>query len=137
MTYYQQLNFLLMTLYCYFLFCMIVTLQPENEVNKNPQRVFEWIRKWKMLFNLDLMKQEVIFSRKLAKPPHPAIIFNNAPVFSCLLVKTFRKVFRWDFIILTNLLPMHPFSTPWKYQKIFGFFMFSGGRERVYWEQMG
>ena len=27
---------------------------------------------------------------------------------------------------------MHPFSTPWKPQKTF-----SGGREKVHWEQMG
>ena len=38
---------------------------------------------------------------------------------------------------LTHLFPMHSFSTPWKHQKTLSFLMFSGGRERVPWEQMG
>ena len=38
---------------------------------------------------------------------------------------------------LTHSFPKHPFSTPWKHQKTYGFQMFSGGRERVHWEQMG
>ena len=33
--------------------------------------------------------------------------------------------------ILTHLFPIHPFSTP------YGFLRFSGGRERVHWEQEG
>ena len=37
---------------------------------------------------------------------------------------------------LTHFFPMHSFSTPWE-QKTSGFLMFSGGRERVHWEQMG
>ena len=37
--------------------------------------------------------------------------------------------------LLTYLFPLHPFSTPWKHQKIFGFLMFSGGREKVHWER--
>ena len=37
---------------------------------------------------------------------------------------------------LTYLFPMHPFSTPENMRKPLGFFMFSGGRERAYWEQM-
>ena len=36
---------------------------------------------------------------------------------------------------LTHSFPMHPFSTPWKHLKTF--VMFSGGRERVHWENMG
>ena len=39
--------------------------------------------------------------------------------------------------LLTYLFPLHTFSTPWKHQKIFGFLMFSGGRERVHWERKG
>ena len=37
---------------------------------------------------------------------------------------------------LTILFQMQPFSIPWKYQKTFSL-MFSGGRKRMYWEQMG
>ena len=35
---------------------------------------------------------------------------------------------------LTHLFPMHPFSIVWKY---YGFLMFSGGRKKVHWEQVG
>ena len=35
---------------------------------------------------------------------------------------------------LTRLSTMHPSSTHWKNQKTL---MFTGGRERVHWEQMG
>ena len=38
---------------------------------------------------------------------------------------------------LTDSFPMHPFYTPWKHKKPYGFQMFSGGRERVHWKQMG
>ena len=40
---------------------------------------------------------------------------------------------------LTRLSPMHPFSTPWKctLSLPYGFLMFSGGRVRVHWEQIG
>ena len=38
---------------------------------------------------------------------------------------------------LIPLIPMHIFSTPWKRQKTLRFLMFSGGRERVHWKQMG
>ena len=38
--------------------------------------------------------------------------------------------------ILTHLFPMHLFSTPENIRKSYGFLMFSGGRESVYWEQM-
>ena len=40
---------------------------------------------------------------------------------------------------LTHLFPMHPFSTFSTFENIrkpYGFLMFSGGRERVHWEQM-
>ena len=45
-----------------------------------------------------------------------------------------KKPLTWN--RLTNLFPMHSFSTPWK-QKTKGFVIFSGGRERLHWEQMG
>ena len=38
---------------------------------------------------------------------------------------------------LTHSFPIHPFSTPPHNPKPYGFLMFSGGRERVHWEQMG
>ena len=53
-----------------------------NELNNDLQKIYVWVYKWKMSFNLDLNKQaqEVIFSRKLNKPPYPKIVFNGAPV---------------------------------------------------------
>ena len=45
----------------------------------------------------------------------------------------------WCFAVskLTHLFPMQPFFAPRKHQKTKGFLMFSGGRGRVHWEQMG
>ena len=40
-------------------------------------------------------------------------------------------------IILTHSFPMHLFSTPENIRKPQVFLMFSGGREKVHWEQMG
>ena len=37
---------------------------------------------------------------------------------------------------LTHLFSMHPFSKPENIRKPYGFWMFSGGRERVHCEQM-
>ena len=39
--------------------------------------------------------------------------------------------------MLTHLFPMHPFSSPENIRKPYGFLMFSGGRERMHWEEMG
>ena len=38
---------------------------------------------------------------------------------------------------LTCSFPVHPFSAPENITKPCGFLMFSGGRERVHWKQMG
>ena len=38
---------------------------------------------------------------------------------------------------LTRSLSAHPFFTPWKHLKTLRFYDVLGGRERVYWEQMG
>ena len=53
-----------------------------NNLNSDLKKVSEWAFKWKMSFNPDPAKQaqEVIFSRKLTKPSHPLIEFNNLPV---------------------------------------------------------
>ena len=44
---------------------------------------------WKMVFNSDLSKQaqEVIFSRKIKKLLHPALLFNNIPLSNSLFQK--------------------------------------------------
>ena len=54
-----------------------------NELNKDLQKISEWVYQWKMSFNSDQNKQaqEVIFSRKITKSSHPQISFNNMPVF--------------------------------------------------------
>ena len=53
-----------------------------DNLNNDLKKISEWAYKWKMSFNPDPAKQaqEVIFSRKLNKPLHPQIIFNNLPV---------------------------------------------------------
>ena len=55
------------------------------ELNNDIQKISEWGYKWKMSFNPDLNKQaqEMIFSRKLKKSPHPKIYFNNCTSFLC------------------------------------------------------
>ena len=42
-------------------------------------KVQDWALRWKMSFNPDISKQaqEVIFSRKLKKTPHPPLMFNS------------------------------------------------------------
>ena len=53
-----------------------------SNLNSDLQKISEWAFKWKMSFNPDPIKQaqEVIFSRKLIKPRHSLIKFNNIPV---------------------------------------------------------
>ena len=47
------------------------------ELNKDLQKITEWVHQWKMSFNPDLNKQaqEVIFSRKMTKSSHPQVIY--------------------------------------------------------------
>ena len=53
-----------------------------NELNNDLLMIRSWAYQWKMSFNPDPSKQaqEVIFSRKIKKPNHPELIFNNIPV---------------------------------------------------------
>ena len=46
------------------------------------EKITTWAHQWKMQFNPDITKQaiEVIFSHKINKPIHPALIFNGIPV---------------------------------------------------------
>ena len=46
------------------------------------KKISEWAFQWKMIFNRDATKQaqKVIFSRKIKKPTHPPLVFNNAIV---------------------------------------------------------
>ena len=50
-----------------------------STLNSDLQKISEWAFKWKMSFNPDPIKQaqEVIFSRKMIKPNHSLIKFNN------------------------------------------------------------
>ena len=75
-----------------------------------------------------------------AKFPHQEIRWN----YGILRSVSFCKCkFEWrisQILLLNHLFPIHPFCTPWKHQKIlrfYGFLMFSGGREKGHWEQMG
>ena len=45
--------------------------------------ITNWVFQWKMIFNPDLSKQaqEVTFSRKIKKLLHPALLFNDIPLF--------------------------------------------------------
>ena len=56
-----------------------------NELNNDLKKVSNWAHQWKMSFSPDPSKQaqEVVFSRKLKKVPHPPLVFNNANVSQC------------------------------------------------------
>ena len=53
-----------------------------NELNNDLLMIRIWTFQWKMSFDPDLSKQaeEVILSRKIKKPNHPELIFNNITV---------------------------------------------------------
>ena len=50
-----------------------------RELNDDLKKINKWAFQWKMSFNPDPSKQaqEVIFSRKIKKLPHPSLVFNN------------------------------------------------------------
>ena len=41
------------------------------------------------------------------------------------------------FVVVTHVMSLLFFYTPWKYQKVSGFLMFSGGIERNHWHEIG
>ena len=53
-----------------------------NVLNKDLELIHNWAFQWKINFNPDPTKQaqEVIFSRKTKKLPHPPLVFNNTNV---------------------------------------------------------
>ena len=53
-----------------------------KELNDDLAKVQDWVLQWKMSFNPGISKQpqEVIFSSKLKKTPHPPLIFNSNQV---------------------------------------------------------
>ena len=53
-----------------------------------------WAFQWKMIFNPDLSKQEqqVIFSKKIKKLPHPTLSFNNIPLSNSLYQNHFGLI---------------------------------------------
>ena len=53
-----------------------------NMLLRDLSTITTWAYQWKMQFNPDITKQaiEVIFSHKINKPVHPALIFNGIPV---------------------------------------------------------
>ena len=56
-----------------------------EELNNDLRNISKWAYHWKIIFNPDLTKQAqgVIFSRKLNKPVHPNLTFNNFQVKKC------------------------------------------------------
>ena len=50
-----------------------------RELNDDLRKINKWAFHWKMSFNPDPNEQaqEVIFSRKIKKLPHPSLVFNN------------------------------------------------------------
>ena len=63
-----------------------------NELNNDLRKISNWAYQWKMSFNPNPLKQaqEVIFSRKMTKTNHPALIFNKNPVHQVALHKHLR-----------------------------------------------
>ena len=61
----------------------------QNVLNKALEMIHNWAFQWKINFNPDPTKQaqEVIFSRKTKKLPHPPLVFNNANVIQSIYQK--------------------------------------------------
>ena len=61
-----------------------------NVLNKDLEMIHNWAFQWKMNFNPDPNKQaqEVIFSRKTKKLPHPSLVFNNVNVINQYIKST-------------------------------------------------
>ena len=60
-----------------------------NVLNKDLEMIHNWAFQWKLNFNPDPTKQaqEVIFSRKTKKLPHPPLVFNNTNVTQAIYQK--------------------------------------------------
>ena len=65
------------------LFCVARNLNfSTNNFNKNLKKINDWATQWKIIFKPEPTKQaqEVIFSRKIKKPLHTPLTFNNTNV---------------------------------------------------------
>ena len=51
-----------------------------NELNHDLKVINQWAYQWKMKFNPDLKKQELLFSCKKNSPNHPSLFFNESVV---------------------------------------------------------
>ena len=49
-------------------------------LNNDLTKIFEWAAQWKMNFNSDPSKQELLFTRKTNSKPYPSLNFNDNPV---------------------------------------------------------
>ena len=65
----------------HFLVVHQITLSAKN-LNNDLKKINKWAFQWKAIFNLypNKQTQEVILSRKLKKPNHPSLNFNNTVV---------------------------------------------------------
>ena len=75
----------LQTIHLYVSLCISVIHDSQtctNHLKKDLEMIHNWAFQWKMNFNPDSTKQaqEVIFTRKTKKLPHPSLVFNNANV---------------------------------------------------------
>ena len=75
-------NFLRMLSYLQIMHLYFSLLMTARPLNKDLEMIHNWAFQWKMNFNPDPTKQaqEVIFSRKTKKLPHPPLVLNNANV---------------------------------------------------------
>ena len=83
----------LVTIYLFIIYLLIISLfnvvhdihTSAKELNNDLKKVSNWTFQWIMSFNPDPSKQaqEVIFSRKLKKVPHPPLVFNDANASQC------------------------------------------------------
>ena len=83
-----------------------------KELNDDLVKVQDWALRWKMSFNLDISKQaqEVIFSRKLKKTPHPPLMFNSNLVNKASSQKHLGIVLDDSLSFEEHLKPIHGFT---------------------------
>ena len=68
---------------CKFLsLCRSPSQNSDDALNNDPIKINNWAYQWKLSFNPDPSKQaqQVIFCRKIKKPSHPVLLFNNNQV---------------------------------------------------------
>ena len=89
-----KINYYQILAFCWWHFSIFTcsdTNLSANTLNNDPIKINNWAYQWMMSFNPDpsTEAQEVIFSKKIKKPSHPLLLFNNNQVMQTQYQKHF------------------------------------------------